>query len=70
MYSEYIEIINSNSASFAPETALPQEIPQNLVKKHITLRHIVQVYFVFKEFSSLGKDIPKGLERCSSIHAL
>ena len=52
MYSDYIEIINSNSASFASETALPQEMPQNLVEKHITPRHIVQVYFVFAEFNS------------------
>ena len=42
-----IEIIDSNSASFALVIFLPQEIPQNLViKKHIILGHIDQVHFV------------------------
>ena len=42
-----IEIINSNSASFALVIFLLQEIPQNLViKKHIILGHIDQVHFV------------------------
>ena len=35
-----IEIINSNSVSFAPVTVLPQGIPKNLVKKPIILGHI------------------------------
>ena len=47
-----IEIINSNSASFASVTVLPQGIPQNLVKKRIILGHIDQVPFVFTEFNS------------------
>ena len=33
-------------------TFLPQGIPQNLVKKHIILRHIDQVHFVSTEFNS------------------
>ena len=47
-----IEIINSNSASFAPVTVLPQGIPQNLVKKHIVLGHIDRVHLVSTEFNS------------------
>ena len=46
-----IEIINSNSVSFAPVTVLPQGIPQNLVNKRIILGHIDQVHFV-SEFNS------------------
>ena len=46
-----IAIINSNSASFAPVTVLPQGIPQNLVKKSIILGHIDQVHFVSTEFN-------------------
>ena len=45
-----IEIINSNSASFAPVEVLPQGIPQNLVKKRIILGHIDQAHFVSAEF--------------------
>ena len=47
-----IEIINSNSVSFAPVTVLPQGIPQNLVNKRIILGHIDQVHFVSTEFNS------------------
>ena len=57
MHSEYrcirsIEIINSNLASFAPVTVLPQKIPENLAKKHIILGHIDQFHFVSTEFNS------------------
>ena len=47
-----IEIINSNSVSFAPVTVLSQGIPQNLVNKRIILGHIGQVHFVSTEFNS------------------
>ena len=47
-----IEIINSNSVSFAPVTVLPQGIPQNLVNKRIILGHIDQVHFVSTELNS------------------
>ena len=46
-----IEIINSNSERFAPVTVIPQRIPQNLIKKHIVLGHIDQIYFVSTEFN-------------------
>ena len=57
-----IEIINSNSASFARVTVLPQAIPQNLVKKQIILGHIHYVHFVSKNLilhlpQILGEDI-------------
>ena len=47
-----IEIINSNSVSFAPVRVLPHGIPQNLVNKRIILGHIDQVHFVSTEFNS------------------
>ena len=47
-----IEIINSNSVSFAPVTVLPQGIPPNLVNKRIILGHIDQVHFVSTEYNS------------------
>ena len=70
-----IEILNSNSTSFATVTVLPQEIPQNLVKKHIILGHIDYVHFVSKNLilhlpQTPGEDVQKGLQRGLSIHAL
>ena len=47
-----IEIINSNSVSFASVTFLPQGIPLNLVNKGIILGHIDQIHFVSTEFNS------------------
>ena len=39
------ERINSNSERFTPVTAIPQGIPQNLIKRHIVLGHIDQIHF-------------------------
>ena len=47
-----IEIINSNSVSFAPVTVLPHGVPQNLVNKCIILRYIDQVHFLSTVFNS------------------
>ena len=47
-----LQMINSNSVSFAPVAVLPQGIPQNLVNKRIILGHIDQVHFVSTEFNS------------------
>ena len=46
-----IEIINSNSERFAPLTVIPQDIPKNLIKRHIVLGHIDQIHFVSTEFN-------------------
>ena len=46
-----IEIINSNSEIFAPVTVIPQDIPQNLIKRHIVLDRIDQIQFVSTEFN-------------------
>ena len=46
-----IEIVSSNSERFAPVTVIPQGIPQKLIKKHIVLVHIDQIYFASTEFN-------------------